>query len=194
MRVVQCLGAMASSYQAKDEFCSCCTNPRHNTPEHDVFSKQMQYSWHPFFGKTFDIHLHFARASAETYRCRPSSRPGQMRLDMPVWMFDATLCSKMKLSEKPYCCLDSLKQLLLLLSEVSSSECIIGQSQDTFSEKGDAHAESPPAAHDSGHASIPPPRSLSNDMERFSRTVAETTEKINQQDTNGISKASGRGF
>jgi len=154
----------------------------------------MQYPWHPFFGKTFDIHLHFARASTETYRCRPSGRPEQMRLDMPVWMFDSALCSTMKLSEKPYCCLDSLKQLLLLLSEASPSECIIGQSQDTFNEKGDAHVESPPAAQNSRHASIPPPGSSPNDMERPSRTVAETTEKTDEQDTNGISKASGRGF
>ena len=170
------------------------TNPRHNTPKHDVFSKQMQYPWHPFFDKTFDIHLHFSRASTETYRCRPSGQPEQMRLDMPVWMFDSSLCSKMELSEKPYCCLDSLKQLLLLLSEASSSECIMGQSQDTFNEKGDAHAESPVAAQNSGHASVPSPRSSSNDMEKPSRTVAETTEKTNEQYTNGISKASGREF
>ena len=113
---------------------------------------------------------------------------------MPVWMFDFALCSKMKLSEKPYCCLDSLKQLLLLLSEASSSGCIIGQSQDTFNEKGDAHVESPPAAQNSGHASIPTPRSPSDDMEELSRTVAGTPEAIIEQDANGISKASGRGF
>ena len=154
----------------------------------------MQYPWHPFFGKTFDICSYFARASIQTYRCRPAGRPEQTRLDIPVWMFDSSLCSTMELSEKPHCCLESLKQLLLLLSEASSSECIIGQNQDTFAEKGDADAESPPTAQNSGDASIPPPRPSSNDMEEPSRTVTETSDETPEQDSNGISKTSGRGF
>jgi len=40
--------------------------------------------WHPFFGKTFDIHIHFSRAHTEAYRCRLSSQPGTKRQDIPV--------------------------------------------------------------------------------------------------------------
>jgi len=152
----------------------------------------MQYPWHPLIGKTFDIQIHFSRAHTEAYRCRPSGQSGTIRQDIPAWMFNSALCSSMRLSEQPYCSLDSLKQLLLLLGEASSSECIIGQNQNAFNKKGDANAESQPATQNSRHASVPSPRSSSNNMEKSFQPAVITTDETNEQDANGIPKSSGR--
>ena len=107
-------------------------------------------------------------------------------------MFNSVQCSKMKLSEQPYCSLDSLKQLLLLLGEASSSECIIGQNQNTFNKIGDVNAELRSAMQNSGHASVPSSRSSSNDMEKSIQPAIGTTDGTNEQDADGISKFSGR--
>lgn len=154
----------------------------------------MQYPWHPLIGKTFDIQTHFSKASTEAYRCRLSnqSQSGTIRQDIPAWMFNPTRCSKMKLSDQPYCSLDSLKQLILLLGEASSSECIINQNQNTFNKTGDANAETQSATQNSGHASVPSPRSSSNNMEKSFQPAVDAIDETNEQNANGISKSSGR--
>jgi hypothetical protein len=126
----------------------------------------MEYPWHPFFGHFFNIHSHFIRTHVPKYRCRPSDHPERMRLDMPVWMFDHAHCSKMGLSKEPYCSLDSLKELLLLLREASSTECIIDQKPNTFNQKGDADAELQLTPKNSGTASVSPLRSSSTNLEQ----------------------------
>jgi hypothetical protein len=152
----------------------------------------MRYPWHPFFGKTFDIQLHFSRAQIEAYRCCPSDLTEQRKFDIPVWMFDSVRCSQMKLLSKPYCSLDSLNQLRLLLSEVSPLECIISQTENTFNIKGDANAKSRPATQNSGPASFSSSRSSSNDMGKSIQTTIGTIDQVNEQDANGVSKSSER--
>jgi hypothetical protein len=147
----------------------------------------MQYRWHPFFGKMFDIHQHFSKARIEVYRCCPSGQSGQRRLDMPVWMFDPIRCSKMELSDQPYCSLNSLQQLLVLLSEASSAECIIGQRQDTLHKQGDANAQLRPSAKDSRHASVRTQGSASENMGKSIQGAMESGDSSNEQDGNGVS-------
>jgi hypothetical protein len=98
----------------------------------------------------------------------------------------------MKLLKQPYCSLDSLNQLQLLLSEASSSECIITQTENTFNKKGDVHAELQSSTQNSRHASVPSSRSSSNDMEKSIQPAIGTTDETNEQDANGVSKPSGR--
>ena len=108
---------------------------------------------------------------------------------MPVWMFDRAHCSRMKFLREPYCSLDSLEQLLLLLHEASSSECTTSQNPSTFNEKGDANAEIQLTAKNSGSASVSPTRSTSNDLEESVKTAGDTTDETHEQDASGTSKA-----
>ena len=172
-----------------DEYVHGDTNQRHNTPQNDIISKRMEYPWHPFFGNSFNIHSHFFRAHVQTYGCRPSDHPERMRLHMPVWMFDRARCSNMKLLKEPYCSLNSLKQLHLLLHEASSSECTISQNPSTFNEKGDANAEIQLTAKHSRSASVSPTRSTSNNLEESVQTAGDTTDETHEQDVSGTPKA-----
>ena len=108
---------------------------------------------------------------------------------MPVWMFDRTRCSRMKLLKEPYCSLNSLKLLRLLLHEASSSECTTSQNPSTFNEKGDANAEIQLTAKNSGSASVSPARSTSNNMEESVKTAGATTDEAHKQDDSGTPKA-----
>ena len=145
----------------------------------------MQYPWHPFFGHLYDIYCRFKKAHIETYRCCLSGQPGQKRLDIPTWMFDQLRCSKMKLSNQPYCSLGSLKQLLLLFAETSSTECIIGQIPHTFTERGDVHARLRPTEQNNRHAPVPSSRSLSDDMGKHSCEGA--SDSVDERNGKGIS-------
>jgi len=107
-------------------------------------------------------------------------------------MFNSALCSSMRLSEQPYCSLDSLKQLLMLLREASSTECIIAQNSDTFKQKGDADAESHQAAQSIRHASFSSSRPSPNDMEKSVESTIITVDETNEQDVNGVQKTSRR--
>lgn len=169
-----------------------CTNPRHNTPQNEILSKRMEYPWHPYFGQLFNIHSHFSRAHVQTYRCRPSNHSERMRLDMPVWMFDRAHCSKMRLSNVPYCSLDSLKELLLLLREASPTECIIGQNPNTFNHKGDADAELRLTQKNSRSASVLPTQPPSDNLEEFIQTADGSINETCEHDASGTSKTSGR--
>ncbi|MBL7189832.1 MAG: hypothetical protein ISS70_26175 [Phycisphaerae bacterium] len=108
---------------------------------------------------------------------------------MPAWMFDRAHCSKMKLLKEPYCSLNSLKQLLLLLHEASSSECTIDQNPSTFNEKGDANAELRLATQNSDSASVLPTRSTSNNLEETVQRADDKTDETHEQDASGTSKA-----
>jgi hypothetical protein len=94
----------------------------------------------------------------------------------------------MKLTEDPYCSLDSLKQLLLLFREASASECIIGQDQNTFNKKGDANAELRLATQNRGSASVSPTRSSSNNLEKSIQTTDGTSDETCERDALGIPK------
>jgi hypothetical protein len=175
-----------------DESVRDDTNPRHNTPKNEILSKRMEYPWHPYFGQLFNIHSHFSRAHVQTYRCRPSDHPERMRLDMPAWMFDRACCSKMKLLKEPYSSLDSLKHLLLLLREASSSECIIGQDRNTFNQKGDADAKLRLTTKNSRSASVSSTQSPSDNMEEPIQTAGGSINETCEHDASGTSKASRR--
>jgi hypothetical protein len=97
----------------------------------------------------------------------------------------------MELSDQPYCSLNSLQQLLVLLSEASSAECIIGQSQDTLHKRGDADAQLRPSAKDIRHASVRTRGSASKDMGKTIQGATESGNSANEQDGNGVS-TSGR--
>ena len=62
----------------------------------------------------------------------------------------------MKLSDQPYCSLQSLKQLFLLIEEVSSGEGIMpAQGQKPFNDTGDTDAKpNPQAMERAGDASV----------------------------------------
>ena len=152
----------------------------------------MQYPWHPFFGKTFDILLHFSRKPIPVYRCRPSDQPEKMRLDMPVWMFDPVKCSNMKLLEEPFCSLEALSQLQSLLREASSVECIIDETQNTFDEKGDANAESQLKTQNNRLASVSPTQYPPNNLEESIQAATNATDGTHEQYDLGAPKTSRR--
>ncbi|MEN6386353.1 MAG: hypothetical protein ABFD79_14300 [Phycisphaerales bacterium] len=104
---------------------------------------------------------------------------------MPAWMFDTAVCSRMQLLKTPYCSLDSLKQLLLLLNEASPTECIIGKNQNTF-KQGDANAKLPSKTQIGGYASIPPTGSLSNDKAKSTTKTDVTSDTTDEPNDNRI--------
>jgi len=160
------------------------TNQSHNTPKCKIFSRKLQYPWHPYFNKNVDIYIHFKRARIESYRCSAKGHPEQKRFDIPVWMFDSALCSEMKLLQKPYCHLEALKQLLILVRETSPVQCIINQTANTLNKSGETNVKFEPASKHNGDATIPATGPSSDDMERLAKTSTATSCQSDEHDHN----------
>ena len=135
----------------------------------------------------FDIHF----TSHEHYRCRPSNQPEKQMMNIPVWMFDSIQCSEMTLVQEPFCSLDSLKQLLLLL-DASPVECIIDKKQNTFTKKGDANGTLLSAVQPIGLTTVSKDGSLSRNPGESFKTTIDTTDDAHEQNANRISKNSER--
>jgi len=133
----------------------------------------------------FDIHQQITKVGISFYRCSLSNTPKIKNTEIPTWMFDKILCSKMELLEQPYCSLESIQQLIFLLKEASPAECIIDNEPNAFAEKGDANVRSRSKRKNNNHAAIRTSKSSLHHME-------DTNQNRQKPDSNFISQNDNR--
>ena len=133
-----------------------------------------------------DIHQHITKGGISFYRCSPSQHTSFKNSEVPAWMFDKIKCSKMKLLTMPYCSLETLHQLLLLLNEASLGECIIDKST-AFTEQGDGHVKSQPGRKNNHHAAIRRTQSTSKNMEKLQQSKSRASKDLISQNNDSLS-------
>ena len=163
------------------------TTTLHNTPNNITFLLQLEYLWHPYYGKLFEIHQQFNKGGISIYRCSLANKPKYKNTEIPTWMFDKILCSKMKLLEHPYCSLESLEQLCCLLYETCIDECIISQDQNTFTEEGDGNDIFQATGKDNRHATIRTSISSPKNMEQTHKDRSGANRRANCQNDDSVS-------
>lgn len=77
------------------------------------------------------------------YRCHIAGKERRNCFEIPQWMFDSAVCSRMRVTESPHVCSTALQTLKQLLKETStaSQSAVIEAQHRSLSEKGGADAQ-----------------------------------------------------
>jgi hypothetical protein len=111
--VAQPAGPPASSSPGR---CAC--GPRGATQQrntHNIESREVRYSWHPWCGRVVAVHQTFAKNGRVVSRCRIDENAEARHLEIPEWMFDPVICRRMQLAAVPTVSCEALQDLKSLL-------------------------------------------------------------------------------
>lgn len=99
----------------------CTTRRRnaHRTEEHEVL-----YRWHPWAGCVVQIHEVIEKAAGNSVRCSRDGDASGRWLELPLWMFDRSVCTLMRVETFPRVDLAALTALQALLSDAAGDEAI----------------------------------------------------------------------
>jgi hypothetical protein len=111
---------------------------------HNIKLRDVCYPWHPWYGRSVVIHDAFVRHGQAVLRCTLEHEEHSRALDIPQWMFDRALCCMMRMAERPWVSLGTLRDLQTLLYHQSSTRDVgVLQDQHRSSPaEGDADATS----------------------------------------------------
>jgi len=91
-------------------YCTTRSNKTHITETHIV-----HYRWHPWYGRTVYVFQEVDKNNSIFLRCALESVRTARPLEVPKWMFDATVCARCLLQDSPAVPWDTLRQLVELL-------------------------------------------------------------------------------
>jgi hypothetical protein len=91
----------------------CCTTRRHDT--HSMDSRELRYPWHPWHGQPVWIRRTSARGGVPVFQCSLDPSSGKRLLEIPQWMFDASVVCLVRLSPSPLACSEALQALKELI-------------------------------------------------------------------------------
>jgi hypothetical protein len=117
----------------------CCTTEVCNT--HKTSLREVKYRWHPWHGKTVLVRGEACRAGRVVLQCVLDELNGFPSLEIPEWMFDSRVCSRMYSALFPHVDCGSLLALKQLISAATgSSELNVVQAHHP-GKSGDADAQ-----------------------------------------------------
>ena len=96
-----------------------CTTRRHDT--HSIDSRELRYQWHPWHGHPVWIRRTSARSGLPVFQCSLEASSDKRLLEIPQWMFDASVLCRVRLSAYPLACGEALRALKELLGSHSAS-------------------------------------------------------------------------
>ena len=126
---------------------SDCITETLNT--HKTGLREITYLWHPWHGQPVLVRGKARRGGGIVLRCVRDELKGFPILEIPEWMLDANVCSRMKPAERPRvdcAALIALQHLLLAATECSQPDMVQAQHDSSSSGDADAQAVSTQAA------------------------------------------------
>ena len=135
--------ARSTGCRAPGDFVPCGTTRQHKT--HQTERRKVRYPWHPLFGREVLVRGKQRKYKAAMYRCHIPGKERRNCFEIPQWMFDSAVCSRMRVTESPHVCATALRTLKQLIEETSTaSRCAVIEAQHhSLSEKGGADAQTP---------------------------------------------------
>ncbi len=95
-------------------FRSRCTSP--DQSDHKTEVQQVHYPWHPLYGQ--DVIVRGRKGGrCSVLRCQLDDDDKRDNRQVPMWMFDKVVCSRMVLSSQPHVCWEALLDLRRLLDD-----------------------------------------------------------------------------
>jgi len=119
----------------------CCTTRRHDT--HSIDSRETRYPWHPWHGHAVWILRFSARNGLPVFHCTLEPASCRRLLEIPQWMFDASVVCLVKLSSFPLASCEALRELkeLISASEVVGSGEVVQPQHQSLSHTGGSDAQ-----------------------------------------------------
>ena len=100
------------------------TSPGYTTEQrktHITDIREVGYPFHPWNGQRGFAQAVGIRNGAPLLRCRLDDARGFPVLEIPDWMFDAHVCARMELHDKPLVCCQALRDLKTLLVDLQQA-------------------------------------------------------------------------
>jgi len=102
-------GPPACGSRAPGEGADSCTTQQHNTHIRDV--RVMCYGWHPWHGRTVQVHSNLVKRGRPVAYCSLEDVPTCRVLEVPLWMLDVATCCKTRLSRPGFVSVQFLREL-----------------------------------------------------------------------------------
>src|SRR5215510_14509686 len=106
-------GFPADPFSAKGEFGIRDTTRQYKT--HNAEPREVQYPWHPWFGRTVCVYRIVVRGTRSRAHCGLDQVQCARSLEIPLWMLEAASCSTLRLAENPIVDCTALQRLKALL-------------------------------------------------------------------------------
>ena len=130
----------------------------HNTSQHHVL--EVQYPWHPLYGKVVVVRGHLLKQGHELCRCSLPGQEARIGFEIPAWMLDRAFCAGMQLKGEPHVSFGALVALKQLWDEALAPTEVRRQATSKNHE-GDAYVheakQTTPAPAQPLRSDSPPP-------------------------------------
>ena len=87
----------------------------HQYKTHNAEPREVQYPWHPWFGRTVWVYRIVVRGTRSGAHCGLDRVQCARSLEVPLWMLEAASCSTLRLAENPIVDCTALQRLKMLL-------------------------------------------------------------------------------
>ena len=102
-----------------------CTTQRGNA--HRTENRKVVYLWHPWAGCTVQIHHVIDKVAGAVARCSHGESATGRLLELPLWMFDQSTCTPMRVETHPHVDIAALRALRALLDATTIGDVEVGR-------------------------------------------------------------------
>ena len=118
---------------------SRCTTRQHDT--HLIESRELRYPWHPWHGRLVWIQGKSERAGVPVFHCVLEPDWSVRLLEIPQWMFDASVVCLLHFASAPQASCEALGALKELLSHHTPRRLTVIQAQQQSPDTGGSDAK-----------------------------------------------------
>ena len=119
---------------------SRCTTRQLDT--HNIDCREVRYPWHPWHGQQVCIRRSSARTGLPVYQCAADANACRRLLEIPQWMFEASVVCLIRLAECPIASIEALTELkaLIVAGPAVDSDRVVKAKHQSLSHRGDPDA------------------------------------------------------
>ena len=119
---------------------SRCTTRQLDT--HSIDCREVRYPWHPWHGQRVWIRRSSARTGLPVYQCAADANACRRLLEIPQWMFEASVVCLIRLAPCPIASLEALTEVkgLLVAGPAVDSDRVVKAKHQSLNHRGDPDA------------------------------------------------------
>ena len=126
---------------------SRCTTKQLET--HNIDCREVRYPWHPWHGQQVWIRRSSTRGGMPVHQCAADASAQRRLLEIPQWMFEASVVCLVRLLPSPVPCIEALREVreLLRSGQSPNADLMIKAKRQSLTRKGDPDAtpKTPPS-------------------------------------------------
>jgi hypothetical protein len=119
-----------------------CTTRQLDT--HNIDCREVRYPWHPWHGQQVWIRRSSARTGLPVYQCAADANACRRLLEIPQWMFEASVVCLIRLSATPTPSIEALREVkaLMVAGQTADPDPVVKAEHQSLIHRGDPDATS----------------------------------------------------